>query len=311
MTEYAHGTLDPGLRPGRVAVLGSLNLDLVVTCAVAPGPGETRLASGYEEHPGGKGANQAIGAARITRTYLIGAAGDDNAGRRIENALRSSGVRTAHVRTVGALTGRAVITVRADGENSILVVQGANLHVSAEQVLASLDQIRPDVVVAQLEIPISAIEAARRWADEHGRRWILNPSPTIPVPGDLIHGADPLIANEHEARMVLDLHGIETKGDLHVLARRLLQLVRSVVITAGAEGALVADADHPDPQVVPSPRVTPVDTTGAGDEFAGSLAAQLACGQDLLSASIASAGAASRLITTPRGHRLPPMSPTE
>ncbi|TGN72552.1 ribokinase [Streptomyces bauhiniae] len=269
-------------------VVGSANADLVVGVERRPGAGETVLGGDLAVHPGGKGANQAVAAARLgARTALLARVGDDGHGKLLRDSLRSAGVDTAAVLTGGAPTGVALITVDPSGDNSIVVSPGANARLTEGDVRAEvLGAAR--VVSAQLEIPPATVAAVVRALPE-GTRFVLNPSPPRPLPAEVLAACDPLVVNEHEARVLLgDGETGGTGDDPAGWARRLLALgPRSVVVTLGAKGALVCDASGV--RAVPSVAVDAVDTTGAGDAFTAALAWRLGAGEEL---SVAAAYAA-------------------
>ncbi|MFF0716903.1 ribokinase [Streptomyces bauhiniae] len=264
-------------------VVGSANADLVVGVERRPGAGETVLGGDLAVHPGGKGANQAVAAARLgARTALLARVGDDGHGRLLRDSLRSAGVDTAAVLSGGAPTGVALITVDPSGDNSIVVSPGANARLTEGDVRAELLGAAR-VVSAQLEIPLETVAAVVRALPE-GTRFVLNPSPPRPLPDEVLAACDPLVVNEHEARVLLGDgetgESGETGDDSAGWARRLLALgPRSVVVTLGAEGALVCDASGV--RAVPSVAVAAVDTTGAGDAFTAALAWRLGAGEEL------------------------------
>ncbi len=285
------------MTPGGVAVVGSANLDIVVQSPRRPVGGETILGSSLVETPGGKGANQALAAARVGATAFIGQVGADAAGEQLLATLAGAGIDVTHLRIAGTPTGRAYITLTPDGENSIIVLPLANAALRTEHVLASLEALRPAVVLTQLEIPPGAVAATADWCARRGARFILNPSPVGPVAEQVLAVADPLIVNQGEAQAILGT-GSDDNDDL---ARRLLARARSVVVTAGPEGAVVA-ADGAAARI-PGARVTVVDTTGAGDTFAGTLAAHIAAGSSLASAARLANAAAARIIQLDRSVR--------
>ncbi|MFJ4731622.1 ribokinase [Streptomyces sp. NPDC088770] len=260
-------------------VVGSANADLVIGVERRPAAGETVLGSDLSVHPGGKGANQAAAAARLgARTALLARVGDDAHGRLLLDAQREAGVDPAGVLVGGAPTGVALITVDPSGDNSIVVSPGANGRLTPEDVRAAGALLRASrVVSAQLEIPLeTVVEAVRNLAP--GSRFVLNPSPPRPLPRELLKACDPLIVNEHEAKVILG--GPEARDTPESWARGLLALgPRSVVITLGGEGALVASAEGS--ARVPSVKVDAVDTTGAGDAFTAALAWRLGAGASL------------------------------
>lgn len=252
----------------RIAVVGSCNIDLVARCATLPRPGETVLARSYTSVVGGKGANQAIAAARAGgRTAIVGAVGDDAHGDEIRATLREAGVDVAGLRTVAGPSGTALIFVDDAGENSIVVVSGANgtLTTLTEADLATVDFA--DVLLFQLEIPIEIVAAAA--TRSKGLR-VLNAAPARPVSRDLLAAIDLLVVNEAEAR-TLAAAGAGTD----VLLSGLLSLVPRVAMTLGAEGVQYADRDGAR-YLVATPKVTAIDTTAAGDTFTGVLATALA-----------------------------------
>ncbi|WP_159767503.1 ribokinase [Streptomyces sp. HM190] len=258
-------------------VVGSANADLVIGVERRPGAGETVLGSDLAVHPGGKGANQAVAAARLgARTALLARVGDDGNGRLLLDSQRAAGVDTAGVLVGGAPTGVALITVDPSGDNSIVVSPGANGRLTPEDVRAADPLLgRSRVVSAQLEIPLeTVVEVVRRLPQ--GTRFVLNPSPPRELPEEVLAACDPLIVNEHEARVIA---GGELEGSPEDWARALLALgPRSVVVTLGAEGALIATAEGT--IRVPAVRVEAVDTTGAGDAFTAALAWKLGCGEE-------------------------------
>ncbi|MFZ4894368.1 ribokinase [Plantibacter sp. Mn2098] len=295
-----------GSRTAVVAVVGSANLDVVVSTDRAPVPGETVMGRGIAEFAGGKGLNQALAAAQLAPTAFVGAVGDDNAGRLLGTALQRGGVDVGHLAERSGSSGTAFITVSADGENSIVVIAGANGTVGGPEVAAALDAIRPVVVVTQLETPVDSVLAAVEWAASAGARWVFNPSPLdewVRLPllhplRDALSGADPLIVNAGEARGFLDESDDRT---IEQLATSLAKIAASVVVTDGSRGAHVAAGDAYD--FVAAMPVAPIDTTGAGDSFAGTVAAALALGESLVDAARAASAAAAEVVATPRAER--------
>ncbi|GHA87233.1 MULTISPECIES: ribokinase [Streptomyces] len=279
---------DPAPARYDLLVVGSANADLVIGVDRRPAPGETVLGTDLVVHPGGKGANQAVAAGRLgARTALLARVGDDAHGRLLLESQRAAGVDTGGVLVGGAPTGVALITVDPSGDNSIVVSPGANGRLTPADIRAAaplFDAAR--VVSVQLEIPLDTVaETARVLAP--GTRLVLNPSPPAPLPEDVLTACDPLVLNEHEARYLLGILG-ETAGSApEDWARALLTHgPRSVVVTLGGEGALVADSRGDGAPVrVPSPKVDAVDTTGAGDAFTAALAWRLGLGDELAEAA--------------------------
>jgi ribokinase len=242
-------------------VLGSINMDLAVRTPQLPSPGETVLGTDFRTSQGGKGANQAIAAARAgADVTVIGAVGSDTFGDELLGALRSEGINTDLVRRVDGPSGIAVITVSDDAENTIVVASGANGEITA---LTAVDEDRirhSDVLVMQLEIPVAAVIAGANVAHDAGVPVLLNPSPARALPADLVNLLTVLVLNEGEASVL---------GD-HALAA-----VPHAVTTLGARGARYRGPGGVTVEV-DAPRVQPIDTTGAGDAFAGALAVRWA-----------------------------------
>ena len=278
---------------GRVVVVGSLNVDLSLTCDTIPAPGETVLASAVRRSAGGKGANQAVAAARAggASTSIVGAVGDDADGRFLLDQLARDDVDTAQVTLLpGQPTGLALITVDRAGENAIVVAPGANsavvLDSTARQLIRSAD-----VVLAQLETPQPLlIEAAR--SRRSGVPFILNAAPAASLTDELSGEVDLLVVNEHEARSV---SGAGVLGEaIRILAARF----PAVLVTLGADGSELHRRDTP---VVRAPALTVpvVDTTAAGDTFCGVLAAGLAAGLPIERAMTTAGTAASLTVQRP------------
>lgn len=270
-----------------IIVVGSINADLAVQVHRHPKPGETLMGSGGTITPGGKGANQAVAAAlQGASVRFVGAVGNDAYATPALRCLTKSGVDLTGISHVDDTTGLAVIAISADGENTIIVVPGANAWVDAEAVKQhATDIAAADIVLLQGEIPAEGFQAAVAAATH---RVVINLAPVVPVDRDALLQADPLMANEHEAALVLQQLGREvTEEDSknpEKLAADLLDAgFASVVLTLGAAGALVATPEGS--ELVPSPKVTAVDTTGAGDAFAGALVARLDAGDSLLDAA--------------------------
>jgi ribokinase len=272
-----------------VVVIGSANADVVVRVERRPGPGETVLGSDTVLAAGGKGANAAVAAAKQdAQVALLGALGDDQHGELLRDSMSGAGVRLDLVRTTDRPTGAAYITVTPDGENTIVVSPGANSAVDIEQVDRAREAIAgAQVLLASLEVPLPAIERAVALAKDAGTRAVLNLSPVAELSPQTLAALDPLVVNEHEAQWLLD-------GETDL--RKLLDLgPRSAVVTLGGAGALVIERDGT--TEVSSPKVTAVDTTGAGDAFAGALVTQLAAGDDLVAAARRAARVAAVSVT--------------
>ncbi|MET7613936.1 ribokinase [Streptomyces seoulensis] len=253
-----------------IVVLGSTNMDLVTYVARAPRRGETVTGREFRTIPGGKGANQAMAAARAGATVsLIGAVGNDAYGVRLRDNLEHSGVDTDFLRTVEGASGTAHIVVDDEGSNAIVVVPGANgtvdhLSPGDEGLIASADAL-----LLQLEVPLPAVVAGAEAARRHGVRTVLTPSPAQPLPEELLSVTDVLVPNEYEA---VTLTGRTDPLDAAV---GLLELVPEVVLTLGEAGVLYVSRDT-EPLAVPAHQVAAIDSTGAGDTFAGAYAVAVA-----------------------------------
>jgi ribokinase len=264
-----------------VVVVGSLNIDVVVHTQRLPEPGETVIGRSLSEIPGGKGLNQAVAAARCgARVALVGSIGDDAAGRRLRDTMRSEGVDDRWIAVVDEPTGRAIVSVDDSAENSIIVVPGAN-GAARWPVAAPVGS----VVLAQLETPIATVADAFSAARSSGSITVLNPAPAADLPSALLSQCSIVVPNEHEVNVV---HG----------AASLLEAgVDAVVTTLGSRGVSIIGTIE---LQLAAHDVTPVDTTAAGDAFCGNLAARLAAG-DSLDVAVRWANAAGAIATTRRG----------
>lgn len=265
-----------------VVVVGSLNQDLVTRTSRLPQPGETVQGSTFDEFPGGKGLNQAVAAARSgARVALVGAVGSDAAGKHLREVATDAGIDDAHLTTVESVgTGRAIVSVDDRGENSIIVIPGANHQVSTADLPAGR------VMLAQLETTIDTVVAALRSGRSTGAVTVLNPAPAAALPDELLELCDVLVPNEHEVGLLGGVDELLDRG------------VKQLVVTRGAHGVDYWDAGQAGH--VDAFEVTPVDTTGAGDAFCGVLACRLAAG-DALPAAVQVAAAAGALATTKPG----------
>jgi ribokinase len=264
-----------------IAVVGSCNVDFVVPVAALPGPGETVLGRDHLRAPGGKGANQAVAAARLgTPVAFVGATGDDELAATIRGALDSAGVDLSHLREVAGPSGIALITVADGGENTIAVSPGANARVSVDHVAAAAGLLSTAAVtLVQLEIPLDTVSAAVSVA---GGVVVLNPAPAQELPADLLASVDVLVPNRSELGLLAGAGEPATHAEAAELARSLTG-PKAVVVTLGAEGALVVEGDEA--THLPAAAVEAVDATGAGDAFCGALADALARGSSLTEAA--------------------------
>ncbi len=296
--------LDLGL-DSAVFVVGSINADIVIATPRRPLGGETVIARHSARLQGGKGANQAAAAARAgARTTLVGMVGHDEDGDDALSSLQADGVDISSIGFAeGEPTGAAYIAVTPDGENSILVVSGANALVTAAFVDAALQALRPnDLIVLQSELPVAALDAAAATAGRIGARVVINNGPVAELDPHTLGLADPLVVNRHEAAELLGRASDEPASDLLRSTG-----ARSVVVTLGLDGASVATAAGTVHIPVVKAR-TVLDTTGAGDTFVGALAASLVRGADLAHAASDAARAASESVgwhgARPQQHRV-------
>jgi ribokinase len=283
----------------KVTVLGSLNMDISVTVPRLPGPGATVVGSAARFTPGGKGANQAVAAARLgADVRMVGCVGDDDFGRQLLAALRTEGISTDAVRVVpGAPTGLAMIAVDAQGENLIVVAPGANHQVGPSDVAAA--ESRRDILVISAEIPAPAITAAL--AQPGPTILNLAPAPQTRAAATAVVAAggnhlDWLVVNESEAAAVLGHPVSGLPGAQRAAAELTTRGPRHAVVTAGARGAALAEAPA-GAQVIDGFPVRAVDTVGAGDTFVGALAVALAAGVPAPEATRAAAAAGAAAAT--------------
>jgi len=271
----------------KIVVVGSSNMDLVVKSPRIPAKGETILGGDFIMSPGGKGANQAVAAAKLgAEVYFVAKLGDDIFGRQSLSNFKTEGVRTEYViQTKEAPSGVALITVDDVGDNVIVVAPGANLKLSPEDVRKAQSVIASSgAAAAQLEVPLETVEFAARLANDAGVPFILDPAPAQKLSPEFLQMVDVLTPNETEAEI---LTGIEVTDEDSALAAAedLLQRgVKGVILTMGARGYLLATKDAA--EFVPSVRVDAVDATAAGDAFTGSLGVGLAQGKTLRDAAL-------------------------
>jgi len=310
------------MSPPRIVVLGSVNIDLVIRAPRLPSPGETVLGGRFFEANGGKGANQAVAAARAARgpVAFVAAVGDDRFGQQSLDNFKREGLHCEHLRIVpDEATGVALILVDAEAENMIAVASGANAHLSIGDVnrLPDVWFAPGGVFLACLESPLPTVRHALIRARVSGMTTILNPAPASgPLPADVLDLIDVLTPNEHEAAALAGL-SVTNHRSAVAAARRLQQLgCRQVIVTRGAAGCTVlGDTDFSDNPVgdggaggrkddtgaidLPALAVQAVDTTAAGDAFNGALAVRLAEGASLVEAARWASVAAAISVTRP------------
>jgi len=290
---------------GGILVVGSLNCDYVAATPHMPVPGETVTGTDLQIHPGGKGANQAVAAGRLADASLevrmIGCVGEDAAGSMLLDSVRRAGVEIDAVRLIAEKpSGSAMIWVADSGQNSIVIVPGANAELTPEDISAAEPLFwKTRVLLTQLETPLSTIQAALELGRQRRVITILDPAPAQPLSAEILQNVDLLTPNESEAAILLG----ETPRSINVdeayaLGERLLALgPRSVIVKLGANGAVFLN--HLQRFHVPGHAVAPVDTTAAGDTFNGALAAALAEGMEMREAMEFACAAAAIAVTRP------------
>ncbi|WP_457629618.1 ribokinase [Oceanithermus sp.] len=286
------------MEAANVVVVGSLNMDLVVPVARHPKPGETVIGGDLRRFPGGKGANQAVAAARLgARVRMVGRVGGDTYGVELKEGLEAEGIETTDVAKTDAPTGVALISVSEDGQNAIIVSPGANARLQPEN-LSPAQLASSKAVVLQLETPLETVRRAAELGQEAGARVLLNAAPAQALPEELMGALDLLVVNEFEAAQVAGAREPEGPEEALALARQLARRVPVAVVTLGARGLVWAGVEGEG--VLPAFEVRAVDTTAAGDAFVGGLAAALAAGEPLQPA-LRFASAAGALAATRPG----------
>jgi ribokinase len=281
----------------KIIVVGSSNTDMIVRVDRIPGPGETLLGGKFLMAGGGKGANQAVAAARAGGDVtFVARVGDDVFGRQALKGFAADGIRPGHVGMDGQETsGVALIFVARDGENTIAVASGANARLSPALVgKAGRAIAAAKVLLVQLEVPLESVTLAASIARRNGVPVILNPAPARSLPARLLRCVSVLTPNETEAEILTGLR-IRDPGDAGKAARKLAERVPSVILTLGAKGLIIASGSRP--EFVPAFKVKAVDTTAAGDVFNGALAVALAEGKPLPNAARFASAAAALSVT--------------
>lgn len=266
----------------RIAVVGSLNMDLVTRAQTIPIPGETVIGGDLETVPGGKGANQAVAAARSgAQVSMVGHVGTDVFADRLKENLAADGIEQEFVTAVSGASGVALIVVDAAGQNSIVVAPGANAALTPADVNAAAAAIQSaNVLLLQLETPLDAVQRAAQIAHDAGVTVILNPAPAQPLPADLLALVDILIPNESETATLTNMP-TTTERNLEAAAAHLRkQGIGTVILTLGKKGSLLTLEDET--MHIPAFQVAQVvDTTAAGDAFVGGFATAVAEGKSL------------------------------
>ena len=266
----------------RITVVGSLNMDLVVRTPRIPKPGETIIGSDFHTIPGGKGANQAVAAAKLgAEVSMVGRVGEDDFGRALIANLEAVHVNHRFVRRDPVTpTGIALITVEDSGENNIVLAPGSNMKLTVEDIVAAGETIaQSDSVLFQLESPLPVVEAALELAKSRGVTTILNPAPAQPLSEALLRYVDILVPNETETALLTGLP-VATDAQIEQAAEHLRRIgVGTVILTLGERGAFLCSAAGN--RHVPAYKIRPVDTTAAGDAFLGGFAVALGEGSSL------------------------------
>lgn len=283
---------------GNIVVVGSSNTDMILQMAHIPRPGETILGGTFSMAAGGKGANQAVGAARAGgHVTFVARVGEDVFGEQAIQGFVRDGINVDPIlRDREAPSGVALIFVAADGENSIGVASGANGRLSPQDVENARDVITSaDVLVMQLETPLETVKAAAQIASSAGVRVILNPAPARPLGDDILRHVSILTPNESEAELLTGVKVADDAGAAEAARVLLGKGIDTVLVTLGAKGALIATGDGH--ELVPGFAVRAVDTTAAGDVFNGALAVALAEGRPLREAVRFANGAGALSVT--------------
>ena len=284
----------------RIVVVGSANMDMVISAADFPQPGETLTGYGFMTNHGGKGANQAVAAARLgANVSFVGKVGDDDFGRATVEMMRKEGIDVSALTiTKDAPTGVALITTIPNGENTIVIEPGANAELTPEDIEKAKDIFsQAAIVLMQLETPVVTLTKVAAIAKQQGALVVLNPAPapTAPLPKELLRNVDLLIPNETEASAMSGV-AVETEADIPAAMERLQTLgIQHIIVTLGSKGACIyIDGEL---LLVPSRKVEAVDTTAAGDTFCGALCTALLQGKKMPEAMLYGCKAAAVSVT--------------
>jgi ribokinase len=283
-----------------IVVVGSLNMDLVVRMPQIPRPGETLLGGIFKTFPGGKGANQAVAAARLgAHVAMIGCVGNDSFGQEMQANLAREGIDVGHILVhKDEATGVALIQVDEQGQNSIAVASGANFCLTSADVEKAMKTIgKFDVLVMPLETPLEPIYTATKIAFHQGAKVLLNPAPAQVLEKDLLELVDVLLPNEHEIARLTGI-SLHTDADIRQAAEKLLsQGTKNLMVTMGSQGAILFNEKANQGTIIPAYPVQAVDTTAAGDCFVGALAVGICEGKSLLAAAEFASAAAAISVT--------------
>lgn len=265
-----------------IVVVGSINLDLVARADHIPRPGETTIGSDFQIFHGGKGANQAVAAAKLGHpTFMVGNVGDDSFGPQLRQALEDVGVKTDAVQTVPGSSGVALITIGAGGENNIVVVPGANALLTPDQLEEAAPVLRQaGFILAQLEIPLDTVEYLGNFAVKNGIPLMLDPAPARDLPASLLKNVNWLTPNESETEILVKENvRADDRTSSSAAAEQLLAAgPQHVLLKLGAHGCLIAERGQPQ-QLIPAFSIEAVDSTAAGDAFNAAFAIGLLRGE--------------------------------
>jgi ribokinase len=257
----------------KITVIGSINMDLVTSTNQIPKVGETVLGNSFHTIPGGKGANQAVAAARLGGDVtMIGAVGNDSFGKTLVDQLTNQGINTKNIMVVNDVSTGIASILLSEADNSIIVVPGANNHITPEVIENHEDKIRTsNILLVQLEIPLESVIRAVELAKKHGIQTIVNPAPIQKLPKELLEMVDYLTPNEHEQAMLF--------ASIDGTDQELAKLKEKCIVTKGSEGVMIYK--NGEKIEIPSFQVEAVDTTGAGDSFNGALAVAICEGLEI------------------------------
>jgi ribokinase len=257
----------------KITVIGSINMDLVTSTNQIPKVGETVLGNSFHTIPGGKGANQAVAAARLGGDVtMIGAVGNDSFGKTLVDQLTNQGINTKNIMVVKDVSTGIASILLSEADNSIIVVPGANNHITPEVIENHEDKIRTsNILLVQLEIPLESVIRAVELAKKHGIQTIVNPAPIQKLPKELLEMVDYLTPNEHEQAMLF--------ASIDGTDQELAKLKEKCIVTKGSEGVMIYK--NGEKIEIPSFQVEAVDTTGAGDSFNGALAVAICEGLEI------------------------------
>lgn len=285
-----------------VLVIGSFITDLVFRVDHYPAEGETLIGQSFNRFPGGKGANQAVGASRLgAKVSMVGRLGQDLFGDEQIQSLQGAGIDTSGIaRDPEVPSGAATVTIDKDGRNRIIIVPGSNMRITVDDIEKVRDRIAAaDILMLQLEIPLECVERAIAIASEVGTPVILNPAPAQEVAPEVLSRVSVLTPNEVEAEQLTDIK-VDTTEDATAAARKLLSYgVQAVVITLGERGSLVMSAEDEEPTFIPAYKVKAVDTVAAGDAFNGALAVRLSEGASIVEAARYATAVSAIAVTRP------------